>query len=82
MPCRRHVPSSKALMGVPNFLFKFRICALRDPLTAVLVQLITWLVIVVALANENFELEDDVHSWRLPMAQYEDEMTCPSEAQV
>ena len=52
-------------MGVPNFLFKFRICALRNPLTAVLVQLITWLVIVVALANENFQLEDDVHSCRL-----------------
>ena len=69
-------------MGVPNFLFKFRICALRNLLTAVLVQLITWLVIVVALENENFELEDDVHSWRLRIAQYEDEVTCPSEAQV
>ena len=63
-------------MGVPHFPFKFQTCALRDPLAAVLVQLITWLVV-----DHRHKRELSTRGWcaYLAFAQFEAEITCRSE---
>jgi hypothetical protein len=66
-------------MGVPIFPFKFRTCALRDSLAAVLVQLVTWLIVD---HPRNRELSTRGWCAYLAFAQFEDEITSRSKAQI